>query len=169
MGTPVELDEPAAVKTTFVAPETEEEVENLDFELTVTDHNGLQSTGNSQVAVFPIVQKQSPKQLWVSNIACEIQKSGRRKYVATARVTVIDEEFEFVEGAIVTGRWTNGRRTLNTTSDLTNVNGTAELKSKQVWARPNSVFTFTVTGVLKEAYTYDPSSNIKTEDSVIVP
>ena len=82
---------------------------------------------------------------------------------------MIDEDFDFVEGAIVTGCWTLNRRALNTASTQTDPEGRATLESRKTWARSGSVFTFTVTGVAKEGYSYDPTSNIRTEDSIMVP
>lgn len=67
---------------------------------------------------------------------------------------MIDEDFDFVEGAIVTGCWTLNRRALNTASNQTDPEGTATLESRKAWARSGSAFTFAVTGVSKEGYTY---------------
>ena len=168
-GNPVTLDEPAAVKTSFIAPETGVDGNILTFQLTVTDPSGLQSTGDSQVVVLPVDQAMTPKNLWVSNIQSQIQKTSKRKYVAIAHVTVIDEDFNLVEGATVTGNWSLGWRTLSTSSGQTDSNGTAQMESRLAWARSGRILTFTVTGVVKEGYSYDPSSNIKTKDSVTVP
>jgi len=168
-GRPVVLEEPGSVNTTFVAPETGVDGEELAFELTVTDHSGLQSSSNSRVVVLPNVQNLGPKNLWISFVECDVKKISRRKYVANAWVTLIDEDFDFVEGATVTGLWTLNRRALNTESNQTDSKGTATLESRKTWARSGSVFTFTVTGVAKEGYSYDPTSNIRTEDSITVP
>ena len=79
------------------------------------------------------------------------------------------EGFGIIEGATVMGRWTLGKRALNRASNQTDSKGMATVDSKKAWAKSGSVFTFTVTGVLKEGYSYDPTSNIRTKDSIALP
>jgi hypothetical protein len=63
-GTPVTLSDPTAVQCTFTAPTVGPSGETLTFQLTVTDHGGLQSQDSCDVNVFQsIIPPETPTAL----------------------------------------------------------------------------------------------------------
>jgi subtilisin len=75
---------------------------------------------------------------------------------AIAIVTIVDENGASVEGATVSGKWSEA--TTDSDSGITKTNGQVSLKSDKV-KKPDSgtTFTFTVDNVTKDGWTYDPS------------
>lgn len=167
-GTPVTVHDPRAAKTTFNAPEVEADGEPLSFELTVTDKGGLKSTDNCNVKVNQNKYSTSLIDFWVSFLTIELQRKGAN-YRARAFVTILDEYLSFVKGATVTVNWALNGKQLNIASNVTNRKGVADLISSPEKARSGDIFTVTVTGITKDGYTYDASSDIKRTDSVVVP
>jgi hypothetical protein len=167
-GTPVTLHDPRTAKTTFNAPEVETDGEPLTFELTVTDKGGLKSTDNCNVKVNQNKYSTSLIDFWVTFLTIELQRKGAN-YRAKAYVTILDEYLSFVKGATVTVNWALNGRQLNTASDVTDRKGVATLISNPDKAQSGDIFTVTVTGITKDGYSYDPSSDIKTTDSIVLP
>ena len=64
------------------------------------------------------------------------------------------------------GTWSDGYS--GSASGVTAEDGTVSFASGKVKAA-NVTFTFTVDGVAKGGYTYDPALNIETSDSITVP
>lgn len=58
-GTPVELSDATAIQPGFVAPEIEEEMQTLTFELTVTDSQGLQDLDTCHVVVMGSTEEEA--------------------------------------------------------------------------------------------------------------
>lgn len=87
---------------------------------------------------------------------------------AVAKVTIVDASDIPVEGATVSGSWTEA--TTDTDSGVTDTNGQVSLESDKV-KNPASgtIFTFTVDNVIKEGWTYDSTENVQTSDSITVP
>jgi hypothetical protein len=87
---------------------------------------------------------------------------------AIATVTIVDSSNKPVEGATVYGHWSDA--TSDSDSGITDSSGTVSLKSNKV-KKPSSgetTFTFTVDDVIKAGWTYDPSENEETSDSILV-
>ena len=82
---------------------------------------------------------------------------------------IVDETGAKVKGVDVTGDWTLNGAPLNTVTKGTNKNGQVRLESDKVPAQSGDIFTITVTGVAKAGFTYDPTQNVKTTDSVTLP
>jgi subtilisin family serine protease len=93
---------------------------------------------------------------------------GRNKFTnAIATVNIVDAKGSSVESATVSGYWSGA--TSDVDSGVTNASGIVSLESNKV-KKPKSgtTFTFTVDGVTKAGWTYDPSANLETSDSKIV-
>ena len=167
-GTPVTLNEPAAARTTFIAPKVQANQETLTFELTVTDKGGLKSTDDSNVNVDQNQYSTSLTDFWISYVTIELEGKGAN-YRAKTLVTVTEGTLNPLEGATVTVNWALNGRKLYEGSSKTNIEGIATLISKPAKIKAGNVFTVTITDVIKEGYTYDPLSNIRTTDSISVP
>jgi subtilisin len=87
---------------------------------------------------------------------------------AIANIIIAEENGTPVGGATVSGTWSGA--TSDVDSGVTNASGIVSLESNKV-KKPKSgtKFTFTVDKVTKEGWTYDPSANLETSDSKIVP
>jgi len=87
---------------------------------------------------------------------------------AVATVTIVDNSGNSVEGATVSGYWSNATR--DSDSGVTDANGQVSLESDSV-KNPSggTTFTFTVDNVAKDGWTYNSSANVKTSDSITVP
>lgn len=94
---------------------------------------------------------------------------GRIKFTnAIATVTIVDASDIPVEGANVSGHWSGA--TSDSDSGVTNFNGKVSLQSDKVKNPPSgTTFTFTVDDVTKDGWTYDPSANLETYDSITIP
>jgi len=84
---------------------------------------------------------------------------------AVATVTVLDSDGNPVEGATVYGHWSG--LVSEDVSGTTDANGQVTFKTDYV-KNASGTFTFTVDDVVKEGYTYDPSANKHTSDSITV-
>ena len=66
------------------------------------------------------------------------------------------------------GSWSGA--TSDTDSGVTDATGKVTLESDEVKNPPSgTTFTFTVDDVVKSGWTYDPSNNTETSDSITVP
>jgi hypothetical protein len=86
-------------------------------------------------------------------------------YTAHATVTIVDDNNSPVEGAVVYGSW-SGSYT-GDVSGTTNVDGQVTLSAKKV--KYGGTFTFSVTNVEKTDWTYDPTKNVETSDTITFP
>ncbi|MFO1485586.1 MAG: PKD domain-containing protein [Verrucomicrobiaceae bacterium] len=127
--------------------------------LVVVDNNGLSSPAATVTVVV-----QNNNVVYVANIAMRLS-STKQGYQATATVTVCDQTGALKSGATVTGQWTG--LTTGTVSKSTSRNGTAALTSARTKNR--GTFTFTVTGITLSGYSYAPSRNVETSDSISTP
>jgi len=103
-------------------------------------------------------------QVGVADIAMSSSKAGRN-YYALATVSIKDNAGVNVAGATVYGQWSGA--VTGTASGVTGPNGTATLQSPN--KKDGGTFTFTVTNVSASGYTYDPTLNKETTDSITVP
>jgi len=93
---------------------------------------------------------------------------GRNTFVwATATVTVVDAIGDPVVGATVYGHWEIA--TTDSDSGITDVSGQVSLQSDSVKNPPSgTTFKFVVDRVELSGWTYDPSANVETSDSITV-
>ncbi len=101
--------------------------------------------------------------MYVFDIAMSGKKTGNNRS-ATAVVTIKDTAGNFVSGATVYGAWSGA--TTGSVSGTTSANGTVSFQSASI--KKAGTFTFTVTDVTKSGFTYAPSMNVETTDSVTV-
>ncbi len=101
--------------------------------------------------------------MYVFDITMSGKKTGNNRS-ATAVVTIKDTVGNFVSGATVYGIWSGA--TTGSVSGTTGANGTVSFQSASI--KKAGTFTFTVNNVTKSGYTYNPSLNIETSDSVTV-
>jgi len=105
-----------------------------------------------------------PGVMHVSDITMSYTKSGS-SYTAKATVTVVDDGNAAVSGATVYGTW-SGAWT-GDVNGVTDATGKVTLSSGKV--RGGGTFTFTVTNIVKTDWTYDPSKNVETSDTITCP
>ena len=123
--------------------------------LIVKDNTGL--SGSDSVTVLV----QENKVVYVASITMT-KNTTARGTAATATVTVKDHTGALKSGAKVTGQWSG--LVSGTTSKNTNTAGNAIFTSSRV--KGAGLFTFTVTGITLSGYTYAPSKNIESQDSI---
>jgi hypothetical protein len=110
------------------------------------------------ITVNPVVV---PVDMRVTNIAMSLSANSRTAR-AVANVSIFDNAGLPVTGATVTGTWSGV--VSGTGSAITASTGVASLTSPSTKSR--GTFTFTVTGVSLSGYSYQPSSNVETADSI---
>jgi hypothetical protein len=88
---------------------------------------------------------------------------------ANAYVMIVDDAGNTIKEANVTGNWTYNGNLINTATSTTRGDGSARLYSNKIPAQSGAIFAVEVTGVIKDGYSYDPSSNAATQVSLIVP
>ncbi|MDI6892154.1 MAG: S8 family serine peptidase [Actinomycetota bacterium] len=89
-------------------------------------------------------------------------------YYATATVTVVDASDVPVGGATAYGHWENA--TTDSDSGITDVSGQVTLRSDSLWKPPSgTTFTFVVDNIVLTGWTYDPTANVETSDSITIP
>jgi len=94
--------------------------------------------------------------------------AGRNDFTwATATVTIVDSTGIHVEGAQVTGIWSE--LTSDTDEGITESDGTVTLRSDSEKNLASGTFTFTVTGVYLADWTYNATANAEYYDSITVP
>ncbi len=103
--------------------------------------------------------------MYVYDITMSSYSPKSNFYAARATVWIKDETAANVSGATVTGSWSGA--TSGSSSGSTGADGKVTLTSKSV--KGGGTFTFTVTNVAATGYTYNPSMNIETSDSITAP
>ena len=74
----------------------------------------------------------------------------------------------YIYNIIKCGHWEDA--TTDSDSGITDFNGQVSLESDKVKKAPSGTkFTFVVDDIVKEGWTYDPSANVETSDSITVP
>lgn len=128
-------------------------------QLKATDNSGMTSVRSVTItAQQPVV----PTTVRVADIAMSLTFSGGRNARANAAVTVRDAAGNTVPGATVTGRWSGV--VAGNVSAVTGSNGVAAMVSPNT--KSNGTFVFTVTGVTMAGYSYQPTLNTETADSI---
>jgi serine protease len=131
------------------------------------------TVNNSMTTVTTINKGPDGPIMHISDISMSLRKKGSN-YQAIANVTVVDGSGSVVNGATITGEWVLYTppltvTPLNSTSDDTNRKGKAKLSSSSVKATSGDYFIVTITGVVKDGYSYNLTNNIESDDGIIVP
>jgi hypothetical protein len=110
-------------------------------------------------------QEATTQSMHISAIDMSLKTAGPNVN-ALAMVTIVDAFGNPVSGAIISGYWSGA--TSEVASGVTDENGQVEFASSKLRNIPSgTTFTFTVDSVEKDGWTYDPSSNVETTDSII--
>jgi hypothetical protein len=102
--------------------------------------------------------------IYIYDITMGFRKSGQN-YYGQATVWIKSADGTNISGAVVSGDWSgvvSGSSMGNTGSD-----GKVMLESPE--KKFGGTFTFTVTNVVKTDYTYNPSLNVETSDTITAP
>jgi hypothetical protein len=153
-GIPVTLSDTTAIQSSFTAPKGITKKESLEFNLTVEDGGGLQSSDSCVVSVTPVIQQQLPA-LNVSSITITLDKKGKN-FKAVADVTITSDSGNVIEGAYVIGDWSVNGEYLNTSSGSTNTEGNATLVSNPIKVKSGDIFSISISDVVKEGFLYNP-------------
>lgn len=86
---------------------------------------------------------------------------------ATATVAVVDTNGVPVASAAVSGSWSGAVG--GTSTGTTGADGKVTLSSAGIKNAAGKTFSFTVTGIAKGGWTYDPAANVETGDSITAP
>jgi hypothetical protein len=156
-GIPVTLSDTTAIQSSFTAPKGITKKESLEFNLTVEDGGGLQSSDSCVVSVTPVIQQQPPE-LTVSSISVRRDKKGRN-YKAIANVTITSDSGNVMEGVYVIGDWSVNGEYLNTSSGSTNTEGEATLVSNPVKVKSGDIFSISISDINKEGFLFNPINN----------
>jgi serine protease len=133
--------------------------------LTVTDDAGAQAT---DTLVVTIQEQPTTPTMHVADITMQLQQRGTY-WMAKTNVLVVDNNGAAVPNASVTGDWSLNGTYLSTVTGSTSTNGLVQLLSPRIKTNSGSVFTFTVTNIQHDTYTYDAAANVETSDSITVP
>ena len=158
-GIPVTLSDTTAIQSSFTAPKGITKKESLEFNLTVEDGGGLQSSDSCVVSVIPVIQ-QPLSELNVSSITITLDKKGRN-YKAIADVTITSDSGDIIEGASVIGNWSVNGNYLNTSSGSTNTEGNVTLVSNPIKVKSGDIFSISISDVVKEGFLFNPINNFK--------
>jgi hypothetical protein len=103
--------------------------------------------------------------MFVFDIAMSGKTAGPNRS-ARAVVTIHEATGSPVGGATVYGTWSGDYNASE--SGVTGDDGTVAFSSSKV-RQASATFTFTVGGVVRDGFTYDPDSNKESSDTVVVP
>ena len=126
--------------------------------LTVTDNSGLTATSSVSITVgaAPLVD------IFVSDISMSVVQSNGRNYAGRAVIKVRDANGAVRPGVTVSAGWSG--LTNDTDTGVTDANGQVVFLSNNTKKR--GTFTVTVTNLSAAGFTYNPSRNVETSDSV---
>ncbi|MGH7357941.1 MAG: hypothetical protein ACREJR_03895, partial [Candidatus Rokuibacteriota bacterium] len=100
------------------------------------------------------------------HVSSIVPRFQARRDVVQATVSIQDAAGARVPAASVTVVITNPGGSQTTVTRTTNTQGRAQFSTP---ASASGTYTFTVSGVTKTGFTYDPAANVETSDSVVVP
>ena len=129
--------------------------------LTVTDNDGATDTSTTTATIT----EATSLEMHIHSISMSTQSAGINTN-AIATVTIVAANNNPVEGATVSGHWTN--LTSDTDVGITDASGIVILKSDRV-KRASGTFTFIVDNVTHSVFTYNASANVEDQGSIIVP
>jgi hypothetical protein len=130
-------------------------------QLTVTDNLGQSST--SAVTITVESPQATGKTMRVGDIAMGLQLWSGGVAQGTAKVRILDAAGQPVPSGTVTGSW-SGLATKGPTTAYLDSSGYARFVSPS--ATGSGQFTFTVNAVTRSGWTYTPSANTETSDSI---
>jgi PKD repeat protein len=128
--------------------------------LTVTDNRGLAS-----LPVSVIITAKTVPVVYVASLTITKAKNSKGQTIATAVVTVKDQNGAVKSGATVAGKWTG--LTTGNFSGKTNTSGV--VSSASAGTTKAGTFTFSVTGITLSGFTYAPVLNTLTTISIVSP
>jgi serralysin len=128
--------------------------------LTVTDNRG----GTDSETVSIVVTQNPALVMHVGSITMSLLTASSGTS-ARATVRILNASGQPVSGARVSGNWTGLVK--SSSSAVTDANGNAVLTSRA--SKKKGTFTITVSGVTRSGSTYNPSANVETTKSIVVP
>jgi len=127
------------------------------------------AANNSLSTVVAVEEEQATPNIHVGDITFKADVWSFGTWATWCRVTVtvpiLDNSDVAVGGATVSGSWSGAYN--RNVSGSTNSQGKVSFGTSLVVG--GGTFTFTVNGVTKGGWTYDPAANFETSDSVTVP
>ena len=140
-----------------------ESVGTYVVDLTVTEADGDVDTTTAQVKV--IETPTNAMHVASIDMSTDSTSRGRNTFVwGVAAVTIVNNSGIPVDGATVSGQWSNA--TSDSDSGVTDGNGQISLKSDSVKnPQTGTKFTFTVDTVTKDGWSYNPSANVIIKNS----
>jgi fibronectin type 3 domain-containing protein len=133
------------------------------YTVSAIDTAGNLSATSGSASAMPDVPR-----LWVGNIAMAAAKNTSGVQ-GTATVTIRRTGNILSPGAVVTGQWKMGTTVINTVTATATAQGVATLTSTRKKMNTGTVLTFTVTNVTTTGFTYTPTLNVETSDTVLAP
>jgi PKD repeat protein len=122
--------------------------------LTVTDNSGMTGTTTATISVS------GTPSMHVASISVANRQVSGQWYAATAQVVVVNASTGArLSGVTVTGTWSGAAS--GSGSALTDTSGIATISSARF--KQGATATFTVTGLSKAGYVYDPQGNVVTK------
>jgi hypothetical protein len=103
--------------------------------------------------------------IYVYDITMGFGTAPGNKYFGRATVWIKSASGENISGAVVSGDWSGA--VSGTSMGTTGSDGKVTLESSN--KKNGGTFTFTVTNVTKLGYTYNPSLNVETSDTITAP
>ena len=135
------------------------------YVVTAVDTAGNEGEASEEASGTTSDEAPADNFMHVADIAMDLKTAGINTS-ALATVTIYDASNNLVEGATVSGQWSDA--TSGPDSGVT-VDGQVILESDKVKrAVSETTFTFTVTGVSLTDWAYDSTANDETSDSIIV-
>ncbi len=169
----MEIDIASHTYDVYVTPEGQSEVTLADDYAFRTEQGSVTSldrwaitreSGSHMVDNVEVSGGAAATVMYVNDITMGYKKMGS-SYAGKATVWIKDEDTYDVEDAVVYGNWSGA--VSEPDQGTTGSNGKVTLQSSKVSG--GGTFTFTVTNVTKDGYTYDPNQNVETWDSITVP
>jgi hypothetical protein len=91
---------------------------------------------------------------------------GSGRYIVLSTLRILDQNNQPVPDATVHAEWTLPDSSTEAQQEVTNANGIGRFRLR---AAQTGTFEYCVTDVIKAGYTYDPSQNGETCDTIVVP
>ncbi len=104
----------------------------------------------------------------VARITMDLKQKGQN-IEASAYVKIVDDAGRAVKESTIVDDWTCNGNPLNTATASTRRDGVAKLFSEKVRVAPCASFVLEIIGASESGYTYDPSLNTVTGDTITVP
>ena len=116
----------------------------------------------------PITVQPHEPTIYVADISVKLSKKGS-KYQARASAIIWDDLGRTISEAVVDGQWFLNGKYINEVSNLSDIQGAANLILNRFKAKTGDQLTFLIINVVKNGYSYDSASNVSDETSVQLP